>query len=121
MRSAGITAPVFASLMAWLLLMPPLSVTPAGKTKVDTGASLSNWETVSSHPDAAQCARRRDQLRAQVEKAASENQPGLKSKPGKDSDSGQVAFAILRQRIAAARCVAGKDPRLHPATPPRTP
>lgn len=47
-----------ASLIAWLLLMPPFSVNPAGKTFVDTHASLSRWEVLAmpATPNAASTA-----------------------------------------------------------------
>ena len=59
-----------ASLIAWLLLMPPFSVTPAGKTFVDTHAALSRWEVLSRHASDTECLKHRDDLRAQLEKAA---------------------------------------------------
>ncbi len=113
---------VASGLFAWLLLMPPFSVTPAGKTFVDTGAPLYSWETFSSHPNDTECLKRRDKLRDELEKAASSVQP-LKKNPGKgsdkDSDKSQTAFATLRERAGAARCVSSTDQRMRaPAAQP---
>jgi len=100
-----------ASLVTWLLLMPPLSISPAGKTSVDTGAPLSRWETLSTHADDTACRKHRDSLRAALAKSAAETQP-VKKDSGKDAEKSKVAFATLRQRAAAARCLASSDPRL---------
>ncbi|SRR5579883_2521603 len=115
------TAHIMAALAAWLLLMPPLSVTPAGKTTVDAGAPLSNWETLSTHSSAAECAKRLDQLREQVENAAASIQPAAKGKAARNSDHGQIAFATLKERAAAARCISSTDARLRAAAPRSTP
>jgi hypothetical protein len=129
----GLTA---ASLTAWLLLMPPFSVSPAGKTVVDTQASLANWEVFSRHKSDAECRKHRDDLRSQLQKAiesskesgvAPTNTPGQggakpAGKSGKVPNKSSEAFATLTQRSAAARCVASDDPRLRtPAASPTNP
>jgi hypothetical protein len=108
-----------ASLTAWLLLIPPFSVTPAGKTFVDTGAPLPRWETFSSHASAAECSSRRDKLREQLESAAASTGESVKKGSSKQAEKTQAAFATLRQRVASARCVSGSDARLRtPAASP---
>ena len=121
----GLTA---ASLTAWLLLMPPFSVSPAGKTVVDTQASLANWEVFSRHKNDAECRKHRDDLRSQLEKAiGSAKEPS--PEPTKTPDKGAKApaktekkagpFAALKERAAAARCVASDDARMRaPASSP---
>ncbi len=108
-----------ASLIAWLLLMPPFSVNPAGKTFVDTHASLSRWEVLSRHASDTECRQHRDALRAQLEKAAEaqvdEGEGSAKTPQkttGKAADKRKEIFASLKQRAAAARCVASNDARL---------
>jgi hypothetical protein len=101
-----------ASLLGWLLLMPPFSVTPAGKTFVDTKAALDRWEVFSEHPSATECRKHRDDLRAQLEKSTAAE---------KDPDKSKQAFATLKERAASARCVASDDPKLHRPAPTRTP
>ena len=101
-----------AGLLAWLLLMPPFSVTPAGKTFIDSGAPLSSWEVFSQHATEAECRKHRDELRAQLEKAIASAVPdttasqksGKKHKGAAPSKSQEI-FATLRQRAAVARCV----------------
>jgi hypothetical protein len=111
---------VAAGVLAWLLMMPPFSVTPAGKTFVDTGAPVSRWETFSSHPNDTQCRKHRDELREQLEKAAASHKETVKKGSDKGSaEKSQTAFATLRQRAAAARCVSSDDPRLR--TPSASP
>lgn len=106
-----------ASLTAWLLLLPPFSVTPAGKNSVDTGAPLSQWEAFSTLPNATECRKHRDSLREQLDKAAASSEP-VKSTKKKDNKK-QAAFAVLRERAAAARCISADDPRLRaPAASP---
>jgi len=107
-----------ASLIAWLLLMPPFSVNPAGKTFVDTHASLPRWEVLSRHASDTECRKHRDALRAQLEKAAQaqvdagEGPGKLTEKTGKAADKRKEVFATLKQRAAAARCVTSNDARL---------
>ena len=127
-----------AGLIAWLLLMPPLAVTPAGKTVVDAKASLPNWEVFSRHKSDAECRKHRDDLRSQLQKAidsskesgvAPTNTPGQAGakpagKGGKTPNKSAEAFATLTQRATAARCVASDDPQLRtpaasPTNPPR--
>jgi hypothetical protein len=110
---------VAASLVAWLLLMPPFSVTPNGKTYVDTGAPIYNWETFSSHPSDTDCRKHRDKLREELEKAAASNKEEVKKGSNKKVDKSQVAFATLRERADAARCVSSSDIRLR--TPSASP
>jgi hypothetical protein len=108
-----------ASLLAWLLLMPPFSVTPNGKAFVDPGAPLFSWETFSSHANDSECRKHRDQLKAELEKAAAESQPRAIKPSKKKADKSQVAFATLRERAEAARCVSSTDIRLRrPAASP---
>jgi hypothetical protein len=102
-----------ASLLAWLLLMPPLSISGAGKTVVDMREPLSRWEVFSTHHTAAECSKHRDELRAQLEKAAPSPPPPA-SQSGKHPATANTAFATLRERAAVARCIADNDPRLHP-------
>jgi hypothetical protein len=116
MRTCGGLAAV--SLLAWLLLVPPLSISGAGKTVVDITAPVSRWEALSKHSSAAECSKHRDDLRAQLEKAApstggSDQNPSAK-RSNKPSDKSKAAFATLKERAAAARCVADNDPRLRP-------
>jgi hypothetical protein len=99
-----------AALTAWLLLLPPLSVTPAGKNFVDTGAPLFQWETFSTLSTDTQCRKHRDALRAQLANSAT---AAPKSSSGKKGGPSRAAFATLRERAAAARCVSSTDPRLH--------
>ncbi len=101
-----------ASLVAWLLLMPPFSVTPEGKTFVDTEAPISNWETFSSHPSDTECRKHRDKLREELERAAASNREEVNKGSNKKGDKSQVAFATLRERADAARCVSSRDIRL---------
>jgi hypothetical protein len=99
--------------------MPPFSVNPAGKTVVDTQASLPHWEVLSSHASDTECRKHRDALRAQLEKATDSQmdtgegsiKPGDKTN-GKAADKRKEVFATLKQRAAAARCVASNDVRL---------
>jgi hypothetical protein len=110
-----------ASLFAWILMMPPLSVSPAGKTVVDTGAPLSRWESFSRHSSAGDCRKHRDHLRQQVEQAAASTvQEPVKKGSDKEADKAPTPpFATLRQRAAAARCVSSSDSRLaRPAARP---
>jgi hypothetical protein len=108
-----------ASLIAWLLLMPPFAIAPGGKTFVDTQASLPKWEVFSRHATDTECRKHRDALRAQLEKAT-ESQIDAGADSGKTaqktaskaSDKPKQVFATLKQRAAAARCVASNDPRL---------
>ena len=110
---------IVASLVAWLLLMPPFSVTPDGKTFVNSEAPVSNWETFSSHPSDTDCRTHRDKLRAELEKAAGSNRREVKKGSNKKADESQVAFATLRERVDAARCVSSGDLRLRtPAASP---
>jgi hypothetical protein len=95
---------------AWLLVVPPFSVTPAGKTFVDASAPLFRWEKLSSHSDNIECVKHRDQLRESLEKAASNAIP-IKKGAGEKNKT-QAAFAGLRARLASARCVSSTDPRL---------
>ncbi len=107
---------VAAILTAWLLLIPPFSVTPAGKNFVDTRAPLYRWEMLSSHPDSAACMKHRDQMRESLEKAATSNVPSTKKGSSKN-DKAQAAFAGLRERLASSRCVSSADPLLHAPSP----
>jgi hypothetical protein len=108
-----------AGLLAWLLLMPPFSVTPNGRAFVDTGALIFNWEAFSSHANDSECRKHRDQLRAELEKAAASYQPAVRTSPKKKADKNQVAFSTLRERAEAARCVSSTDVRLRrPAASP---
>ena len=108
-----------ASLIAWLLLMPPFAIAPGGKTVVDTQASLPKWEVFSRHASDTECRKHRDALRAQLEKAT-ESQTDAGAGPGKTAqktatkaaDKPKEIFATLKQRAAAARCVASTDARL---------
>ena len=106
--------------------MPPFSVTPDGKTFVDTQAPISNWETFSRHSNDTECRKHRDQLRAELEKAAPSNQQQVKIGSGKkgskkEADEGQTAFATLRKRAESARCVSTSDFRLRaPSASPTT-
>jgi hypothetical protein len=119
---------VAASLIAWLLLMPPFSVTPAGKTFVDSGAPLSEWETFSQHASDTECRKHRDELRVQLDKAvASSPVPADTGKSGKSDkkradkarSKSQEVFATLKRRAAVARCVNSNDARLKkPAAAP---
>jgi hypothetical protein len=97
----------------WLLLMPPFSLTPAGKTFIDASAPLYRWETLSSHGDNTECQKHRDQLRQELAKASN----GAPAKEGKSGDKAQAAFAGLRARLGSARCVSSTDPRLRLPTP----
>src|SRR5260370_12959614 len=114
----GLTMP---SLIAGLLLMPPLSVTPAGKTVVDTQASLANWEVFSRHKNDTECRKHRDDLRSQLEKAIESSKESSLSplktpdKKSKAPEKKGEAFATLKQRATAARCVASNDPLLRAA------
>ena len=108
-----------AGLAAWLLLMPPLSVTHDGKTVVDTGAPISNWETFSKLPNDTECRKHRDKLRQTLAKAAASNGEEVKKGSDKNGDKGQTAFATLRERADVARCVSSDDIRLRsPAASP---
>jgi hypothetical protein len=126
MRPSNTFRELFAAslVFSWLLLMPPFSVTPDGKTFVDTGAPTSKWETFSSHPNDTDCRKHRDQLRAELDKAVASNQPEVKigsgkKGPKKETDEGQTAFSTLRKRAEAARCVSSGDVRLRaPAASP---
>lgn len=116
-----------ASLIAWLLLMPPFSVTPAGKTFVDTQAAVNRWEVLSRHASDTECLKHRDDLRAQLEKAA-ESKTDSSDASGKSQQQTttkaaakrQEVFATLKQRAAAARCVASTDARLVAPAPSPT-
>lgn len=125
-----------AALLAWLLLLPPFSVTPNGKTFIDSGAPLSNWEVFSQHSADAECRKHRDDVRAQLDKAIASVVPdtnqseksGKPEKPGKKHKGGATAkshevFVTLRQRAAIARCVNSNDKRLRKpeASPTHTP
>jgi hypothetical protein len=102
-----------AGLAAWLLLLPPFSVSPSGKTVIDSGAPLSQWETFSSLPTDTQCRKHRDTLRAQLAKVAASTTEGVEEgTSSKKADKKAAAFAMLRERAAAARCVSSTDPRL---------
>jgi len=119
----GLTA---ASLIAWLLLMPPFSVTPAGKTFVDSGAPLSGWEVFSQHANDAECRKHRDELRIQLDKAlsstkASDVKTPDKKHAGKAPSKSQEVFATLRERAGAARCVNADDARLRKPSPTASP
>ncbi len=103
---------IAAGLAAWLLLLPPFSVSPSGKTVVDSGAPLSRWETFSSLPTDTQCRKHRDTLRAQLAKAAASTGEAAEGTSSKKADKKTAAFAMLRERAAAARCVSSTDPRL---------
>jgi hypothetical protein len=105
-----------AGLLAWLLLMPPLSISGAGKTVVNMTAPLSSWEVLSRLPGSDQCRKRRDDLRAQLEKAGTEGADQNGSANAKPSDQSKAAFATLKERATAARCVADNDPRLRPSS-----
>jgi hypothetical protein len=110
---------IAAAIAAWLLLLPPFSVTLGGKTYVDTGAPLSQWETFSSHQSDDECLKHRDQLRQQVEKAVGPYKGEVKKGSGKEGDASQVAFGTLRERLASARCVSSSDASLRtPAASP---
>jgi hypothetical protein len=109
---------IAAVLVTWVLVMPPFSVTPAGKNFVDTRAPLYRWETLSSHPDSAACIKHRDQMRESLEKTAASNVTPTK-KGSRKNEKAQAAFAGLRERLAGSRCVSSTDPLLH--TPAPTP
>jgi hypothetical protein len=96
---------------AWLLLVPPFSVTPAGKTFVDATEPLYRWETLSTHSDNIECVKHRDQLRESLEKAAASNSTPIAKGP-REKNQPQAAFAGLRARLASARCVSSTDPRI---------
>lgn len=104
-----------AMMAGWMLLVPPFSVTPAGKTFVDTGAPLYRWETLSKHNDDSECMKHRNQMREEIEKAAASNsEPQKGSKP---NEKAQAAFAGLRARMGGARCVSSTDSRLRAPSP----
>ena len=109
-----------AASLAWLLLLPPFSITSAGKTFVDTQAALSRWEILSRHDSDTECLKHRDQLRAELDQAAESNadssaesavKPPAKTTTKATAKRREV-FATLKQRVAAARCVASSDARL---------
>jgi hypothetical protein len=115
-----------ASLIAWLLLMPPFSVTPAGETFVDSGAPLFSWEVFSQHANDTECRKHRDELRVQLDKAVASTVPDTaksdksgKKRGSKARTKSQEVFATLKQRAAIARCVDSHDARLRkPAAAP---
>jgi hypothetical protein len=117
---------IAASLIAWLLLMPPFSVTPAGETFVDAGGPLYSWEVFSQHATDTECRKHRDDLRAQLDKAVASTVPDTgkldksdKKGGGKGRTKSHEVFATLKQRAAIARCVSSKDARLSkPAAAP---
>ncbi|GEM_PF-6263448 len=110
---------VAAAAAAWLLLVPPFSVTRAGRTVVDASAPLYRWEILSSHSDNGECVKHRDQLRASLEKAATSNTAPVKKGA---QDKGQApAFAGLRARLASARCVSSTNPLLQVPVPASRP
>jgi hypothetical protein len=114
-----------ASLIAWLLLLPPFSVTPAGETYVNSGAPLSSWEIFSRHDNDTECRKHRDDLRVQLDKAVASTVPDT-AKSDKSDKAGakaraksQQVFASLKRRAASARCVNSNDARLRkPAAAP---
>ncbi|MGO9059952.1 MAG: hypothetical protein ACLQU2_21610 [Candidatus Binataceae bacterium] len=117
---------IAASLIGWLLLMPPFSVTPAGKTFVDSGAPLSSWEVFSHHATDAECRKHRDELRIQLDQAVSSAKPSNsktsdKQHAGKALSKSQEVFATLKARAAVARCVDGNDARLRTPSPAASP
>jgi hypothetical protein len=117
-----------ASLIAWLLLLPPFSITSAGKTFVDAQAALSRWEVLSRHDSDSQCLKHRDQLRAELDRAAASNvdSPGESANQtpekaaAKATGKRKEVFAALKHRVAAARCIASNDARLAAPVPSPT-
>jgi hypothetical protein len=120
-----------ATLIAWLLLLPPFSVTPAGETYVNPGAPLFSWEVFSRHDNDTECRKHRDDLRVQLDKAVASTVPDT-GKSNKSDKSGKAAakapaksqevFANLKRRAASARCVNSDDARLRqPAAAAPTP
>jgi len=116
-----------ASLAGWLLLLPPFSITPAGKNFVDTGAPLYQWETFSTLPDATQCRRHRDSLRQQLEKAAASFSEPVQSASGikmirKKRPSPSCANARLPPDASpAATTACAPPPPVRPPNEPRRP
>jgi hypothetical protein len=100
-----------ASLIAWLLMLPPLSITSGGKTVVDGNAPLYHWENFSTHPTTKACRDHRDQLRVELQQAGGPT-PAPPKKGEKAADTNQIAFGLLRQRATAARCISSTDSRL---------
>jgi hypothetical protein len=115
MKPIGNCGAIAAIAAGWLLLMPPFSVTPAGKTFIDASAPLYRWEILSSHSDNTDCLKHRDKLREQLKQASSSAAPAKTE--GKSGDKAQAAFAGLRARLGSARCISSTDPRLHPPSP----
>ena len=117
---------IAASLIAWLLLMPPFSVTPAGETFIDSRAPLFSWEVFSQHANDTECRKHRDDLRVQLDKAVASTVPDTGKSDKSDKKGGvkartkrQEVFATLKQRAAVARCVDSNDERLRkPAAVP---
>jgi hypothetical protein len=119
---------IAASLIAWLLLLPPFSVTPAGETYINSGAPLFSWEVFSQHANDTECRKHRDDLRVQLDKAVASTVPDTGKKDKSDKKSGgkasaksksQEVFATLKKRAAIARCVDSNDARLRkPAAAP---
>ncbi|HKN14321.1 MAG TPA: hypothetical protein VJX68_14115 [Candidatus Binatus sp.] len=77
-------------LVAWCLIMPPLS---DDYQAVEKNAPLSKWDTIGSYDSAAACRSELAKLTAVI--------------------AGNISYSVIQKRVLAGKCVAADDPRLH--------